>query len=157
MHDTTSHAGPPSTVRVFRQLLSPTRRGARFARLLAAGALRAWDVPAEITGRAEHIVAELAANAVFHGRVHSRDFRITVRLDTAAAVLRLEVTDARGDRRPVSRGALPPDAESGRGMLLVAVLADRWGTDPHPPSGKTVWAELDLPAEAVSGRWSAPR
>jgi hypothetical protein len=23
-------------------------------------------------------------------------------------------------------------------------LADRWGTEPHPPGGKTVWAEVAI-------------
>ncbi|WP_189327549.1 ATP-binding protein, partial [Streptomyces flaveus] len=35
-----------------------------------------------------------------------------------------------------------PDDESGRGLLLIAALADRWGTEPYAPSGKTVWAEV---------------
>ncbi|MFJ2722552.1 ATP-binding protein, partial [Streptomyces sp. NPDC087437] len=30
--------------------------------------------------------------------------------------------------------------EGGRGLLLVAQLADRWGTR-HTPTGKTIWAE----------------
>ncbi|MER7403047.1 hypothetical protein ABT373_11310 [Streptomyces sp. NPDC000070] len=35
-----------------------------------------------------------------------------------------------------------PDDESGRGLLLVDALADRRGTEPRPPSGKAVWAEI---------------
>ena len=38
------------------------------------------------------------------------------------------------------------DAESGRGLVLVTALADRWGVEPYSPGGKTVWAELRLPA-----------
>lgn len=83
----------PATVRHFTQLLSSTRRGARLARLLATGALQTWDVPPAVAERAEHIVAELAANAVFHGRVRGRDFRLGLTLDPAAGTLRAEVTD----------------------------------------------------------------
>ncbi|MET8944777.1 ATP-binding protein [Streptomyces sp. NPDC004542] len=129
----------------FAQLLSSTRRGARLARLLAAGQLRAWPVPPGVTERAEQIVAELAANAALHGRVGSRDFRLTLTLDTTAGVLRVAVTDARGERLPSPPAdcGTPLDAESGRGLLLVTALADRWGVEPYPPGGKTVWAECD--------------
>ncbi|WP_371663721.1 hypothetical protein [Streptomyces sp. NBC_00280] len=35
------------------------------------------------------------------------------------------------------------DAESGRGLLLVARLSTCWATAPRPAApGKTVWAEL---------------
>ncbi len=35
------------------------------------------------------------------------------------------------------------ESESGRGLLLVEALADRWGSD-LLPSGKRVWFELSL-------------
>ncbi|MDX3309467.1 ATP-binding protein [Streptomyces sp. NPDC054884] len=135
-----------STVHTFAQLLSSTRRGARLARLLACEQLRTWPVSPGVTERAEQIVAELASNAALHGRVGSRDFRLTLTLDTAAGLLRIAVTDARGERipsPPADRGT-PLNAESGRGLLLVTALADRWGVEPYPPGGKTVWAECTL-------------
>ncbi|WP_128977725.1 ATP-binding protein [Streptomyces roseicoloratus] len=140
-------------VRTFAQLLSSTRRGARLARLLAAGQLRDWEVSPGVTERAEQVVAELAANAVLHGRVRGRDFRVTLTLDPAIGVLRIAVTDARGERRP---SPVPThrtdDPDAGRGLLLVAALTDHWGTEPYPPGGKTVWAELALraPVRAAS-------
>ena len=134
----------PATVRTFTQLLSSTRRGARLARLLTAGELHTWEVAPDVAERAEHIVAELAANAFFHGRVRGRDFRLDLTLDTAADTLRIELTDARGDRFPGHRPNADPDSESGRGILLVTALADRWGTSLFVPSGKTVWAEVDF-------------
>ena len=137
-----------STARTFAQLLSSTRRGARLARLLAAAQLRSWEVSPGVTERAEQIVAELAANAALHGRVHSRDFRLALTLDTATGLLRIAVTDARGDCLPSLPADPEPslDAESGRGLVLVTALADRWGVEPYSPGGKTVWAELRLPA-----------
>ncbi|MFE5967982.1 ATP-binding protein [Streptomyces sp. NPDC056463] len=139
---------PAQTVRTFAQLLSSTRRGARLARLLATGQLHAWEVSPIVTERAEQIVAELAANAAQHGWVPGRDFRVTLALDTTSGVLRIAVIDARGDHVPAPVPVPTPkarseEAESGRGLLLVAALADRWGTEPYPPAGKTVWAELD--------------
>ncbi|WP_228898673.1 ATP-binding protein [Streptomyces sp. DH1] len=134
-----------SAVRTFTQLLSSTRRGARLARLLAAGQLRSWEVSPGVTERAEQIVAELAANAALHGRVHSRDFRLGLTFDSAVGLLRITVTDARGEclPSPPAECATPLDAESGRGLFLVAALADRWGVEPYPPGGKTVWADCD--------------
>lgn len=41
---------------------------------------------------------------------------------------------------PAPRDA-PDDAEGGRGLGLVGMLADDWGVDPLDP-GKSVWFEL---------------
>ncbi|MFC5958657.1 ATP-binding protein [Streptomyces pratens] len=78
-----------------------------------------------------------------HGRVQGCDFRLTLIHDPAAGVLRIAVTDARGNRlpSPATDTATPLHDESGRGLPIVIALADRWGTEPYPPSGKTVWAE----------------
>ena len=101
---------------------------------------------------AAHVVAELASNAVTHGRVPGRDFRLLVYV--VGGTLRIEVTDTRGDRRPHAE-LPPPDAESGRGLLLVEALADRWGVMEGPAPRKTVWAELTLPPEPENSRSGA--
>ncbi|WP_316744437.1 ATP-binding protein [Streptomyces sp. MK7] len=127
-----------SPVRNFRLQLSPTPRGARLARLLAAEQLRVWGLPLH---PAEHLVAELAANAATHGRVPGRDFALL--LYVVGDTLRIEVTDTRGDRLPHAHPvAADAESESGRGLLLVDALADRWGVIPGPPPRKTVWAEV---------------
>ena len=100
--------------------------------------LRTWELPLE---KATQIVAELAANAATHGRVPGRDFRVT--LYVVADTLRIEVTDTRGDHLPRLTPAAP-DAEAGRGLLLVDALADRWGVAAGPYPRKTVWAELTV-------------
>ncbi|MGY1583579.1 ATP-binding protein [Streptomyces sp. MN13] len=123
-------------VRNFSLQLSPTPRGARLARLLATEQLRSWGLPLH---PAEHIVAELAANAATHGRAPGRDFRLL--LYVVDDTLRIEVTDTRADRLPRTAPAAP-DAESGRGLLIVDALADRWGVTEGPPPRKTVWAEV---------------
>ncbi|MDH6623862.1 hypothetical protein M2271_001654 [Streptomyces sp. LBL] len=51
------------------------------------------------------------------------------------------MSDARADRR--RRFVTEPDAEGGRGLLLVTLLALRWGVAERDV-GKTVWAELTL-------------
>ncbi|MFF9331065.1 ATP-binding protein [Streptomyces albogriseolus] len=145
MNHATPRVGVP--VHTFTQLLSSTRRGARLARLLALTELHSWSVSQDLTERAELVVAELAANAVLHGRVPGRCFRLTLALalDPAAGRLRVEVSDARGDLRPLAFPAgteVDPLSTSGRGLALVAALADHWDCVPYPPSGKTIRAEL---------------
>ncbi|MGW5032282.1 ATP-binding protein [Streptomyces nigra] len=143
MNQATPHVGTP--VGTFTQLLSSTRRGARLARLLAVTELRSWGVSQDLTDRAALIVAELAANAVLHGRVPGRCFRLTLVLGPAAGRLRVEVSDARGDLHPLpcpTATALDPLSTGGRGLTLVTALADHWDCVPYPPTGKTVRADL---------------
>ncbi|GHE12397.1 ATP-binding protein [Streptomyces alanosinicus] len=124
----------------FSVRLSPTPRGARLARLLTEQQLRTWGLPLE---KATHIVAELAANAATHGRVPGRDFQLLLYI--VGGTLRIEVTDTRGDRLP--RLQAPTTAgESGRGLILVEALADRWGVAEGRHPRKTVWAELSFPS-----------
>ncbi|MFC3575614.1 ATP-binding protein [Streptomyces yaanensis] len=129
----------------FTQLLSATPRGARLARLLAVQQLGEWGWPhsCAVSESVALVVAELAANAVTHGRVKGRGFRLTLSVD-ASEMVRIEVTDPRGDRRPLVRRTGCPTAGTGHGLLLVDALAVRWGSEPWPPSGKVVWAEIAL-------------
>ncbi|MEU8435814.1 ATP-binding protein [Streptomyces sp. NPDC029216] len=119
--------------------LPATPLGARHARRVAVEAIAAWGLPAEGPGL---IVAELAANAVTHGRVPGRGFQVL--LTRTGTALRIEVVDTRRDRVPCARDA-DPDAEGGRGLMVVAALADRWGVRLGPVPLKAVWAEVDLP------------
>ncbi|MFJ6129465.1 ATP-binding protein [Streptomyces griseoviridis] len=124
--------------------LSATPRGARGARLLATAWLSLWGLPAYKSQSARHLVAELLANAATHGRVPGRDAHLALTLRDNT--LRIEVTDTRDDGTDIPRSPQPPspDAESGRGLLIVEALADRWGVETGPVPRKTVWAELDL-------------
>ncbi|WP_443078616.1 ATP-binding protein [Streptomyces sp. NBC_01497] len=144
--------------RAFVLQLSATRRGARLARLLAVEHVRAWGLPTCLEATAQ-IVAELATNAVTHGLVPGRDFRMT--LSVTGHVLRIEVTDARHEHVPsvTPRGVLAAQdagsGEGGRGLFLVEAFADRWGVthgaeanggaSPSSQPYKTVWAEISVP------------
>ncbi|MFE9387388.1 ATP-binding protein [Streptomyces sp. NPDC007025] len=138
--------------------LSSTRRGARLARLLATQWLDEHAVPYRSTSshHAALVVAELAANAVRHCGGVGRDFRLRLTLTgTASAGRRLRVesrTHARTNRCRPGGGAEPPgpEEESGRGLLLVDALADRWGDRTDDRITKTLWAELALPGERQS-------
>ncbi|WP_330291478.1 ATP-binding protein [Streptomyces sp. NBC_00576] len=133
-----------TTTYEFTMRFSSTPRGARLARRLVAERLDTWGHPHTSTASETLtlITAELAANAVRHGHVPGRDFE--VRLTRTRGVLRLEVSDTRTERVPLLSLDEPPgDAESGRGLMLVAALADKWGTGPRVNApGKTVWAVL---------------
>ncbi|MFE9340954.1 ATP-binding protein [Streptomyces sp. NPDC007063] len=137
--------------------LSSTRRGARLARLLATQWLDEHAAPYRSTGshHAALVVAELAANAVRHCGSIGRDFRLRLTLTGTASAgrrLRVEVTDARADKPLPPRVSEPPspEEESGRGLLLVDALADRWGDRTDDRITKTLWAELALPGERPS-------
>lgn len=107
----------------------------RVARMLVAQALNAWGLE-DLTEAASVCVSELMANAVQHSR--SRLVRVTTSRLSDDSV-RIAVTDK--DRNlPIARHARQYD-EHGRGLTVVAALADRWGTDPLR-WGKSVWCEF---------------
>ncbi|MEV6007735.1 ATP-binding protein [Streptomyces sp. NPDC051976] len=133
----------------FTRRLSATRCGARLARHVALRQLAAWGVPlgTDLAEAVATVVAELAANAVTHGRVPGRDFELRLALD--ARVVRIEVSDARAERRPPAPADIAPPAdvaETGRGLLLVQALTQAWGVTPRDV-GKTVWAEIAVPTD----------
>jgi anti-sigma regulatory factor (Ser/Thr protein kinase) len=136
----------PVTDRAFTQRFSATPRGARLARLLAVQQLDGWGFPygTRLSETVAVVVAELAANAATHGRVAGRDFALTLALLGAAQTVRVEVADTRTEVWPsATPPPAAPDAECGRGLLLVDALADRWGVTPRADGpGKVVWAEL---------------
>lgn len=99
--------------------------------------LSSWGLE-ELSFTTELVVSELVTNAIRHGRPPIR-----LRLIHDRGLL-CEVSDA-SSTVPHLRRARVFD-EGGRGLLLVAQLAERWGTR-HARHGKTVWAELNESAE----------
>jgi anti-sigma regulatory factor (Ser/Thr protein kinase) len=132
----------------FTMRFTSTPRGARLARRLVSHRLNDWGHPytTPVNETLTLITAELSANAVRHGHVPGREFRLQLTL--VEDTFRIEVTDTRGEKQPPSTPPTPDSAsESGRGLLLVAALADDWGVAPRPAApGKTVWAELRVTA-----------
>ena len=124
-----------------------TPRGARLARRLVSHRLNDWGHPytTPVNETLTLITAELTANAVRHGHVPGRDFHLQLTL--TEGTFRIEVTDTRAEKQPPSTPPTPDStSESGRGLLLVAALADDWGVTPRPAApGKTVWAKLRAP------------
>ncbi|MEY7975057.1 ATP-binding protein [Streptomyces pilosus] len=138
---------PPVAVHQFTMRFSSTPRGARLARRMCEHCLDAWGVPydSDAHDAVTLVAAELCANAVQHGHVAGRDFRLCLTVTPATRTVRIEVTDTRGESLPRLPATATDDGEGGRGLLLVAALADRWGCAPRPDGpGKTVWAEYTV-------------
>jgi anti-sigma regulatory factor (Ser/Thr protein kinase) len=124
----------PPLVRRHRDL--PMHSSAAAAgRQLVREACGAWSLPQDICETAELLATELVSNAVEHAHSSSRltvtytgtVFRVSVRDYCSTSVPR---------PRPIDIGA-----SRGRGLHLVAALAQTWRVDPHP-DGKTTWANL---------------
>ncbi|MGB8650290.1 MAG: SpoIIE family protein phosphatase [Mycobacteriales bacterium] len=83
------------------------------------------------------LATELVTNAARHAGGELR-----VRAGLRSDVLLVEVSDTNPDL-PQLTGLPDWEQESGRGLVLVEAVADRWGSDPLP-TGKRVWFELSL-------------
>ncbi|MET9294442.1 ATP-binding protein [Streptomyces sp. NPDC003077] len=125
---------------------TPTARSVTLARRRVARLVAEWGM-AERAGDVGLVASELASNALLHGCLRGRLFR--VRICARGRTLRIEVSDPRGERLPRQRPA-GCVGTSGYGLVLVGQLANRWGIEERTV-GKTVWAEWDLgPEEDIS-------
>ncbi len=104
-------------------------------RLTQSVVLRQWGLGPQMAEHAVLLVSELVGNAVRHTGARS----FALRMHRRRGWIRIEVRDP-------SRGlpCLMPVGEldiSGRGLMLVDKLSDRWGVD-LAPRGKTTWFEM---------------
>ena len=137
--------------------LHPVLVSVPVARRLVLDLLLAWEAPHD-AGDAALLVAELVANVVDHV---AGEASFTLELSLSERWLRIAVADGSA-LRPVVR-EFETGAPRGRGMRLVAGIADRWGVEDHA-GGKRVWFELapldrgGLPTTAAGdGRGERPR
>ncbi|MER5689950.1 SpoIIE family protein phosphatase [Streptomyces sp. NPDC002205] len=110
------------------------------ARDLASRQLGAWGLE-ESAFVTELVVSELVTNAVRYGRDP-----IQLRLIRQEALI-CEVSDG-SNTAPHLRRARIFD-EGGRGLFIVAQIAECWGTRQRP-TGKTIWAEIALQSSKSS-------
>ncbi|MEU9978975.1 ATP-binding protein [Streptomyces sp. NPDC051014] len=136
------HPPPPATTapKDIEWRLPRHARSVGRARQLFREQAASWGLSQEVTGTAELLLSELMTNAYRHAKAPAgREIR--ARCTVTDARVRVTVTDA-GDGLPVP-GTASPDAESGRGLALVAALADDWGAERRACGiGKEVWFEL---------------
>ncbi|MFJ4902965.1 ATP-binding protein [Streptomyces sp. NPDC088727] len=109
-------------------------------------------------------LSELATNAVKHaiGNKARPRFSVAVAIrGTRQRWLRVEVHDPDGSACPAFPSKdkastllfeMDPDSTSGRGMAMVAMMADKTGVEGNPVWGKTVWFELKLHEQKCGGR-----
>ncbi|MEV7522387.1 ATP-binding protein [Streptomyces sp. NPDC091371] len=126
----------------------PAEPGAvRTARHAVRGTLRDWGLEA-VGDVTVLLVSELVTNSLRYasGPIGVRLVRQVPAASGPAggAALLVEVSDPLPD--PPRERVAKADDEGGRGLHLVAVSSQRWGTR-HGKSGKTVWFELALPGE----------
>ncbi|WP_210574213.1 ATP-binding protein [Streptomyces sp. GESEQ-4] len=124
---------------------TPFPKSVTLARRRAHRLLAEWGHP-ELAADAALLVSELGGNAVLHGCLRDRLFRVELTLTERA--LRIDVSDPKGELLPIPRHASDDDM-FGRGLLIVREVADRWGVCERAV-GKSVWAELDVVREAAS-------
>ncbi|MEV6703302.1 ATP-binding protein [Streptomyces sp. NPDC051453] len=103
------------------------------ARRLVITQLGHWDLP-EPADTAELLVSEVVTNALRHTRGPLR-----LNLQVRGSRLRCEVEDTAAGG-PMRR-FVDVDSESGRGIELLDLLAEAWGTT-DTATGKTIWFEL---------------
>ncbi|RDS64136.1 SpoIIE family protein phosphatase/ATP-binding protein [Streptomyces sp. M7] len=155
---------PDETCRAVLEARLPDRQNDDVAlivartRALGADLVAEWDVPSdpaavarvraavtrtleewglgELTFATELILSELVTNAIRYG---GEPIRVRMLRDRS---LICEVFDS-SSTSPHLRYAAMTD-EGGRGLFLVAQLAERWGTR-YLPAGKVIWAAQPLP------------
>lgn len=110
------------------------------ARRLTVEILKRLRIGEEARENAELIVSELVTNAVVHGAT-GRDPHVLLVVMRSGSKLKVKVYDTSSNLGP--RTAPASDAESGRGLVIVDALSDRWGATASE-YGKCLWAELDV-------------
>ncbi|MBA6432942.1 SpoIIE family protein phosphatase [Streptomyces sp. GMR22] len=165
LRDTLGHPErtPEDTCQAVLDAVAPAHPGDDIALLvarthaLAPDRIATWDLPAdpavvsevragaarrladwgleEVSFVVELVLSELVANAIRHG---TGPLRVRLLHDRN---LICEVSDT-SSTAPHLRRAATTD-EGGRGLFLVAQLAQAWGTR-HTPDGKVIWAECTL-------------
>ena len=111
----------------------------RDARRLVRDHLRSWQIDQGIVDEVVLMVSELVTNSLVHGRAP-----FDLRLRRAATQVVVEVQD-RAPYRPRRRRPTDTD-EHGRGLQIVAMLADGWGSRASG-NGKCVWFSRSLVEE----------
>ncbi|MEU5834018.1 ATP-binding protein [Streptomyces diacarni] len=128
----------PQASRAFAVAFAPDSARVPEIRRTVRTILRSWNLPEQLAEDIQLAVSELLANALEHGNgdVEARVLRV---LDE----VRIEVTDDNPEPAQLRR----PDVDelSGRGLLLVAALAQSWGVS---RDGRTTWCSFRLAGRA---------
>jgi anti-sigma regulatory factor (Ser/Thr protein kinase) len=149
-------ADPVGQPRHSRFRLTPGLVAVAEAREYIRAAISAWQVPVD-TEVAVLLTSELVTNAITHGQpangsrelaggepagaglVNSEPVMLSIRCSRGE--LRVEVHDQSCDMPPPKPRDAPAESETGRGLMLVAALAAKWGFY-RTQAGKAVYFTL---------------
>lgn len=113
------------------------------ARLHTRQVLWEWSL-SRLSESVELVVSELVTNAVAASESIARVFPVRLWLVAGKAQVITLVWDA--NPRPPARAEITDEAESGRGLLLVEAVSERWDWYfPEQTGGKVVWALTACP------------
>jgi anti-sigma regulatory factor (Ser/Thr protein kinase) len=137
-------AFPASVRRVF---LAIGPESAKAARDFTKSVLREWGLD-ELIAEAALIASELVTNAIRHGACGPAegDDETQAKVELAWQRQASRVICVVTDRSPLPPvfGAADSDAESGRGLQVVAAIAAAWGWTMLGACSKAVWAALGI-------------
>jgi anti-sigma regulatory factor (Ser/Thr protein kinase) len=112
------------------------------ARLHTRHVLWEWGLTA-LQDDTELLVSELVTNAVHASQSLEGMFPVRMRLLSDRAQVAIVVWDA--NPRPPVRTTAGEDDETGRGLILVDAISERWDWNATPDTGgKVVWCVLTL-------------
>jgi len=114
----------------------PTPAATAEIRAAVRALLAQWRIVGTAAEDVLLVVHELVANVVDHART---PFRLAVKL--CGPVVKVSVHDE--SCRPIVVRPLDPESTRGRGLPLIAAIADCWGCQ-EQPDGKTVWAAIPV-------------
>src|SRR5438105_2174934 len=125
---------------VSRLELGPLPSAVPCARVHTKVILKEWNL-ASVTDVAELVVSELMTNALQASLSLTENQPIVLHLLATNERLLIQVWDALPTAPTPRPHAI--DAETGRGLEIVALLSHRWGSYPRG-DGKTVWAAIGV-------------
>ena len=137
---------PPPVRRTMLSVAQAEPERVAVARQQLRELLHDWDSQDQVDS-AVLLLSEMLTNVLVHTDADAL-LAAEVRGETGERRMRVEVTDTSDDlphkRRP---GEL---ASSGRGLVLIELLADSWGVAPQG-EGKTIWFELYESEDSAAG------
>jgi anti-sigma regulatory factor (Ser/Thr protein kinase) len=120
------------------------------ARQKTRAVLVGWRLPELVDGVCL-AVSELVTNAVKHGRPP-----VALRLRRRSNLVRIDVHDDNPAEPRLPPKTANDEATSGRGLAIVAALADEVGCEQVPNDGKIVYAEFSANRPASPEQARAP-
>jgi anti-sigma regulatory factor (Ser/Thr protein kinase) len=97
------------------------------------------------------LVSELVTNSVTHSRSGEPGGKVTIALCSGPTGILIQVCDDGGPSEPCVSPISADGAEHGYGLLLVDLLAERWGTI-SSPDGRITWCRVSESSSGVNDR-----